>query len=72
MSNELKEALGLVQECLDDWHYAAIRVIPIMHRLEKVKELLLKEQEQKLVCPKCNGQPKGVICGICGQAVQME
>ncbi len=33
---------------------------------------LLKGQEQKLVCPKCNGQPKGVICGICGQAVQME
>ena len=32
----------------------------------------LKEHEKKLVCPKCNGQPKGVICGICGQAVQME
>lgn len=30
---------------------------------------LLKEQEHKLVCPKCNGQPKMVICGICGQAV---
>lgn len=72
MSNELKEALGLVQECLDDWPYAAIRVIPIMNRLKKVKELLLKEQEQKLVCPKCNGQPKWVTCGICGQVVKLD
>ena len=32
---------------------------------------LLKEQERKMVCPKCNGQPKMVICGICGQAVDM-
>ena len=38
------------------------------------KEILamLKEQEQKLVCPKCNGQPKCVICGICGQAVKLD
>lgn len=63
MSSELKEALGLVQRCLDDWPYAATRVIPIMNRLEKVKELLLKEQEPKQVktdmygnayCPWCS------------------
>ena len=41
-SNE--KALKLVQECLDDWHYAATRVVDIMTRLEKVKELL-KEHE---------------------------
>lgn len=40
------EALKLVQECLDDWPYAATRVVDIMTRLEKVKELL-KEQEAK-------------------------
>jgi hypothetical protein len=38
------EALELVQKCLDDWPYAATRVVDIMTRLEKVKELL-KEQE---------------------------
>jgi len=42
--------------------------------LNRVKDALalLKEQEQKLVCPKCNGQPKSVICGLCGQAVKLE
>lgn len=30
----------LVQECLDDWPYAAGRVVQIMHRLERVKEIL--------------------------------
>ena len=39
-----REALELVQKCLDDWPYAATRVVDIMTRLEKVKELL-KEQE---------------------------
>ena len=33
---------------------------------------LLKEQEQKLVCPKCNGQPKWVTCGLCGQVVKLD
>lgn len=32
---------------------------------------LPKQQEQKWVCPKCNGRPKGVVCGICGQAVSL-
>jgi len=32
---------------------------------------LLKEQEHKLVCPKCNGQPKYVTCGLCGQVVKL-
>ena len=31
---------------------------------------LLKQQEQKLVCPKCNGQPKWVTCGLCGQVIK--
>ena len=39
-----EKALELVQKCLDDWPYAATRVVDIMTRLEKVKELL-KEQE---------------------------
>lgn len=38
-----EEALKLVQECLDDWPYAATRVVDIMTRLEKVKELLKEE-----------------------------
>ena len=45
-SNE--KALKLVQECLDDWPYAATRVVDIMTRLEKVKELL-KEHETKWI-----------------------
>ncbi|HAC61219.1 MAG TPA: hypothetical protein DCF66_03500 [Lachnospiraceae bacterium] len=43
-----------------------------MERLMQNAMELLKEQEQKLVCPKCNGQPKSVICGLCGQAVKLE
>lgn len=46
MTNNEKE-LKLVQECLDDWPYAATRVVDIMIRLEKVKELL-KEDELRL------------------------
>jgi len=69
MSNELKEALGLVQECLDDWHYAATRVIPIMHRLEKVKELLLKEQEAVPVIQREIAHMFFWCCGSCGVAI---
>lgn len=39
-----KEALDLIQKCLNDRPYAAIKVIEIMARLERVKELL-KEHE---------------------------
>lgn len=39
-----EKALELVQKCLDDWPYAAIRVVDIMTRLEQVK-VLLKAQE---------------------------
>ena len=61
-----EEALKLVQECLDDWPYAATRVVNIMTRLEKVKELLKEEaaevvEEERIYthdvfyrCPSCN------------------
>ncbi len=65
---DTEKALELVQKCLDDWPYAATRVVNIMTRLEKVKELL-KEQEAKPVkivknvynhefyyCPNCDRQ----------------
>ena len=47
MTNNEK-ALELVQKCLDDWPYAATRVIDIMKRLEHV-QALLKEQEAQPV-----------------------
>ena len=46
MTNNEK-ALELVQKCLDDWPYAATRVIDIMKRLEHVKALL-EEQEKEI------------------------
>ena len=58
-----EKALELVQKCLDDWPYAATRVVDIMTRLEKVKELL-KEQENAskrnpvIVCPHCGKRVK--------------
>lgn len=42
----IRKASELVQKCLDDWPYAAVRVVDIMSRLKKVKELL-EEQEAK-------------------------
>ena len=42
-----EKALELVQKCLDDWPYAATRVVDIMTRLEKVKELLKEQEEQE-------------------------
>lgn len=47
MTNNEK-ALELVQKCLDDWPYAATKVIDIMKRLERVKALL-KEQEPRVL-----------------------
>ena len=47
MTNNEK-ALKLVQECLDDWPYAATRVDDIMMRLKQVKALL-KEQEPRIL-----------------------
>jgi len=47
MTNNEK-ALKLVKECLDDWPYAATRVVDIMMRLEQVKDLL-KEQEPRIL-----------------------
>ena len=63
-----EKALELVQKCLDEWPYAATRVVDIMNRLEQVKALL-KDQEAKPItytdnpytglpyarCPKCAG-----------------
>ena len=72
MSNELKEALELVQECLDDWPYAATRVIPIMCRLEKVKELLLKEQEAVKPKKADNPEESEYCCGICGYPLWLD
>jgi hypothetical protein len=43
-----REALELVQKCLDDWPYAATRVVDIMTRLEKVKELLKEQDKSRL------------------------
>lgn len=45
MISNNEEALELVQKCLDDWPYAATRVVDIMTRLERVK-VLLKEQHE--------------------------
>lgn len=61
------EALELVQKCLDDWPYAATRVVDIMTRLEKVKELL---KEQEAVEPKHNPlSPTDWFCGKCGMCI---
>ena len=62
-----KEALDLIQKCLDDRPYAAIRVIEIMARLERVKEIL-KEQETKPIEPveKIVGDTLLWHCGKCG------
>jgi len=87
MTNNEK-ALELVQKCLDDWPYAATRVIDIMKRLEQVKALL-KDQEPKPVelhtnsygtkfyfCPKCKRELFHTrnlnFCERCGQAVKWE
>ena len=56
-----EKALELVQKCLDDWPYAATRVVDIMTRLEKVKELL-KEQEWNMLTEDTNG----LVCGLPG------
>jgi len=58
-----REALELVQKCLDDWPYAATRVVDIMTRLEKVKELL---KEQEAVKPmKQIEENEWTVCGCC-------
>lgn len=70
--DDREKALELVQKCLDDWPYAATRVVAIMKRLEQVK-ILLKSQEP--VEPKMMEYvDKGVTwekyevptCGVCG------
>lgn len=83
-----EEALKLVQECLDDWPYAATRVVDIMTRIEKVKELL-KEQEAKTpivrensygwkfyYCPRCEKEfyqnRKQAFCDKCGQEIKWD
>lgn len=70
--DDREKALELVQKCLDDWPYAATRVVDIMKRLEQVK-VLLKAQEP--VEPKMmEFMDKGLTwekyevptCGVCG------
>lgn len=73
MTNNEK-ALELVQKCLDDWPYAAIRVIDIMKRLEQVKALL-KEQGAVEARKKNDGKPQPwtswwYVCGDCGQEIE--
>jgi len=63
MTNNEK-ALELVQKCLDDWPYAATRVIDIMERLEQVKALL---KEQEAVEPIF--EQDSMVCGVCGHEV---
>jgi len=63
MTNNEK-ALELVQKCLDDWPYAATRVIDIMERLEQVKALL---KEQEAVEPIL--EQDSMVCGVCGHEV---
>ena len=82
-----EKAISLLQQCLDERPYAAVRVNQIMHCIQEAVDLL-KEQEPKLVrytastvrCPNCNKQitTKGCIhreikyCWKCGQAVKWE
>jgi hypothetical protein len=61
--DDREKALELVQKCLDDWPYAATRVVDIMKRLEQVK-VLLKSQEP--VEPTLRGGIGGYwYCGAC-------
>ena len=69
------EALELVQKCLDDWPYAATRVVDIMTRLEKVKELLKEQEEEtsrltkmcKVLLNRCKAivNADGATCAYC-------
>jgi hypothetical protein len=70
--DDREKALELVQKCLDDWPYAATRVVDIMKRLEQVKVLL---KAQGPVEPKMmEFVDKGLTwekyevptCGVCG------
>ena len=49
----IEKASELVQKCLDDWSYAAVRVWEIMSRLKKVKELLKEQEAEKTCCKDC-------------------
>ena len=63
MTNNEK-ALELVQKCLDDWPYAATRVVDIMKRLEQVKALL---KEQEPVVPQKHYNEKADLLYACGK-----
>lgn len=83
MTNNEK-ALELVQKCLDDWPYAATRVVDIMKRLEQVKALLKEqeavrpvkqiEQTEWTVCSNCRNHiiSKWIFCPYCGKPVKWE
>lgn len=84
---DTEKAISLLQQCLDERPYAAVRVHQIMSCIQEAIDLL-KEQEPKLVrytastvrCPNCNKQitTKGCIhreikyCWKCGQAVKWD
>ena len=84
---DTEKAISLLQQCLDERPYAAVRVSQIMSCIQEAVDLL-KEQEPKLVrytastvrCPNCNKQitTKGCIhreikyCWKCGQAVKWD
>lgn len=84
---DTEKAISLLQQCLDERPYAAVRVNQIMSCIQEAVDLL-KEQEPKLVrytastvrCPNCNKQitTKGCIhreikyCWKCGQAVKWD
>jgi hypothetical protein len=65
--DDREKALELVQKCLDDWPYAATRVVDIMKRLEQVK-VLLKAQEPRKPVPAIDDVGDW-LCGNCYQSV---
>lgn len=68
----LEETEGMLTRAVDrGGEMAVMEAFKCLNRVTDALALL-KEQEQKWVCPKCNGQPKGVICGVCGQAVKLD
>ena len=85
--SDREKAISLLQQCLDEWPYAAVRLNKIMHYIQEAVDLL-KDHEPKLVrytastvrCPNCNKQitTKGCIhreikyCWKCGQAVKWD
>ena len=85
--SDMEKAISLLQQCLDERPYAAVRVSQIMSCIQEAVDLL-KEQEPKLVrytastvrCPNCNKQitTKKCIhreikyCWKCGQAVKWD